>query len=143
MAAYPEDMENEPLPNTPNALDGRGQKTGMWTDADSHGGVMVGEYVEDRRQGEWRHFATDGRLRSHGFFLDGELDRDWTCYRASGELMQRGGFLRGAKHGVWERWNAAGEPIDRGTFDDGRKVGDWHVLHPDGSIKRTTRHRAK
>lgn len=143
MSAYPEGMDNEPLPLTPDARDEHGQKTGMWTDADLHGGVMIGEYVEDRRQGEWRHISTEGRLRSQGFFLDGELDRDWVWYRASGQLMRRGGFIRGAKNGVWERWNAAGEPIDRGSFDNGRKVGEWHLLHADGSIKRITRHRGQ
>ena len=36
---------------TPNEVDRSGQKVGMWTEVDSHGGVKVGEYVEGKRQG--------------------------------------------------------------------------------------------
>lgn len=131
----------EPPPSTPNAVDDADRKQGAWTDADSHGGVMVGDYVDDVRQGEWSHYAKDGRLRSRGGYVDGELDGDWIWYRADGRLMQRGGFRRGVKHGVWERWDAAGRPIDRGSYDTGRKTGEWQAFDADGNIKRTTRHR--
>ncbi len=61
--AYPEGMETEPLLSTPDAFDDQGQKTGMWTDADSHGGVMIGEYVEGHRKaGEWHVLNPDGNV---------------------------------------------------------------------------------
>lgn len=125
---------------TPDVTDDHGRKQGDWTDPDPHGGSMIGTYVDGLRQGVWRHVAADGRLRSEGGYADGELDGDWTWYRANGHLMQRGAFRRGRKHGTWERWNAAGEPLERGDYALDRKVGEWHALHPDGSIKRTTRH---
>jgi antitoxin component YwqK of YwqJK toxin-antitoxin module len=126
---------------SPNALDEQGRKVGAWTEADAHGGVMAGEYVDGERHGTWRHLGADGRLRSEGGYAAGELDGPWVWYRASGALMQRGGFSRGEKHGLWERWNAAGEPLDSGSFDRGRKVGNWTVYNPDGSVRRTTNHR--
>ncbi|TCB96742.1 hypothetical protein E0H26_14025 [Micromonospora zingiberis] len=129
-------------PTTPNLLDDDGRKQGQWTDDDPHGGVMVGAYADGLRDGEWRHYFADGRLRAQGEFRGGELAGEWTWYRANGRVMQRGGFQHDAKHGVWERWNAAGEPIDRGTYDMGRKVGEWRTFHPDGSVKRVTTHRS-
>ena len=36
---------------TPNEVDPSGQKVGMWTEVDSHGGVTVGVYVEGERHG--------------------------------------------------------------------------------------------
>ena len=135
-----DETTSEPIPTTPDEVDDEGRKHGLWTDPDPHGGVMVGTYVDDLRHGEWRHFATDGRLRAEGGFAEGELDGAWTWYRANGRLMQRGGFQRGAKHGVWERWNAAGDPLDRGSYDDNRKVGTWETFNADGSVKKTTRH---
>lgn len=125
---------------TPDAVDDLGRRQGLWTDADPHGGVMVGTYVEGVRQGGWRHLSADGRLRSEGGFVDGELDGEWTWYRSNGLTMQRGSFRRGAKHGVWERWNTAGEPVDRGAYDQDRRTGEWHAFHPDGSVRRVTRH---
>ena len=53
---------------TPNEVDRSGQKVGLWTEVDSHGGVMVGEYVEGKRQGVWRHYFVDGSVRSEGTY---------------------------------------------------------------------------
>jgi antitoxin component YwqK of YwqJK toxin-antitoxin module len=107
---------------TPDEHDAAGRKTGLWTDADPHGGVMTGEYVDGRRQGTWRHFGADGRLRSEGEFDGGDLHGAWTWYRVTGGLLQRGSFDRGEKHGRWERWSSAGAPLDAGTWDHGRRV---------------------
>jgi antitoxin component YwqK of YwqJK toxin-antitoxin module len=54
-----------------------------------------------------------------------------------------GGFLAGEKHGQWERWDAEGNLIDSGIWDRGKKIGEWTYYNPDGSIKRTTKHRPK
>lgn len=132
----------ETVPPTPDAVDGQGRKQGQWTEPDSHGGVMVGAYVDDARDGEWKHVAADGRIRSEGTYAHGELDGEWTWWRANGELMQRGAFKAGEKHGEWTRWSPKGDLLDRGTFDAGRKVGEWTVFNADGSVKKVTKHRA-
>lgn len=94
------------MADTADAYDDSGRKTGPWTEPDTHGGVMVGDYVDGQRHGPWKHLARDGRLRAEGMYSAGELHGAWTWYRASGAVMQKGGFHHGDKHGVWERWNA-------------------------------------
>ena len=49
---------------TRNEVDRSGQKVGMWTEVDSHGVVVVGEYAEGKRQGVWRHYFADESVRS-------------------------------------------------------------------------------
>ena len=128
---------------TPNELDDKGRKTGIWTEADSHAGVMTGEYVEGDRHGVWRHFFVDGSVRSEGAYDKGLVDGAWTWYRSTGGLLQRGGFLGTQKHGLWERWDVDGNLIDSGTWDHGKKSGEWTSFNPDGTVKRTTTHRPK
>lgn len=129
--------------STPDEHDAAGRKTGPWTDADPHGGVMIGDYVEGQRHGTWRHYGADGGLRSEGAFAQGVLHGEWTWYRTAGGLLQRGAFDRGEKHGRWERWNSSGQPLDSGSWDRGRKTGEWTHYAPDGSVKKTTNHRPK
>lgn len=107
--------------DTPNETTADGLKTGLWTEPDSHGGVMVGSYVEGQRHGTWQHFSSDGRLRSEGGYENDELHAEWTWFRANGKLLQKGGFDRGQKHGLWERWKPDGEFLDSTTWDHGRK----------------------
>ncbi len=128
---------------SPNRVDRFGQKIGQWTEADSHGGVMTGEYVKGERQGVWRHYFVDGPVRSEGTYDKGVVDGAWTWYRSTGGLLQRGGFLDSEKHGLWERWDADGNLIDQGTWDHGKKTGEWTSYNPDGTVKGTTTHRLK
>jgi len=128
---------------SPNEVDRRGQKIGMWTEGDSHGGVMTGEYVEGKRHGVWRHYFVDGSVRSEGTYDKDVVDGAWTWYRSTGGLLQRGGFLLGEKHGLWERWDADGNLIDQGTWAHGKKTGEWTSYNPDGTVKLTTTHRSK
>lgn len=119
-----------------------GNDSALHREPDEHRGYTEGALdAEGRRTGLWRHYATDGRLRSEFHYLDGALHGDAVWYRANGELLQRGGFDRDEKHGVWRRWTAAGDPLDEGAFDHGRKVGPWVVFHPDGTVKKTTNHK--
>jgi len=128
---------------TRNAFDSAGRKVGDWSEPDAHGGVMVGEYVDGDRQGLWRHFFADGRLRSQGEYRNGALHGKWTWYRAAGGMLQRGGFFEGEKHGRWERWTAEQTLIDSGDWSHGKKIGDWISYNPDGTVRRTTHHRGR
>ena len=126
-----------------NQVDERGQKIGMWTEADSHGGVMTGEYVAGERHGVWCHHFADGSMRSEVRYDKGVVDGAGTWYRSPGGLLQRGGFLDGEKHGLWERWNADGNQIDQRTWDYGKKTGEWMSYNPDNTVNRTATHRAR
>ncbi len=112
-------MSDDPAPNR---VDDQGRKTGLWSEADSHGGTISGEYVDGERHGVWRHRFTDGSLRSEGDYEHGALHGAWTWYRATGGLLQRGGFLEDEKHGRWERWRADGTPLDSAEWDRGKKL---------------------
>jgi antitoxin component YwqK of YwqJK toxin-antitoxin module len=129
--------------DSPNALDDEGRKTGQWSERDTHGGFMVGQYVAGRREGVWRHYADDGGLRSEGGYSDGLVHGRWTWWRANGQLLQRGGFDREKRDGRWERWTAEGAPLDSGHYDQDKKVGEWHQYHPDGTVRKTTNHRPR
>ena len=61
----------------PNHKDQQGRKAGHWSEADSHGGITSGEYVDGERHGLWRHQFVDGSLRSEG-------STTTVCFMASG-----------------------------------------------------------
>lgn len=128
------------VPESRNTLDDQGRKTGRWTESDSHGGMMVGDYIDGQRHGICRHYSLDGRLRSEGPYEHGVLHGTWIWYRANGALLQRGHIDNDVKHGRWERWDARGRPLDAGDYDQGRKSGEWTTCNPDGTVKAVKRH---
>ena len=58
----------------------------------------------------------NGRVKSSGFTLDGEMHGEWSFHRRDGSVMRTGAFDRGRQVGVWR------------TFDrDGRVVKETDV----------------
>lgn len=125
----------------PNATDEQGRRTGLWEEADDHGGVMRGEYLDGERVGTWRHVSARGRLRSEGGYAGGQLHGRWTWWRTDGSKLQEGAFDHGDRTGLWRRWSAAGALLDEGEYQGETKVGTWVSYHPDGSVKATKAHR--
>ncbi len=123
--------------------DAAGRKQGHWQEEDPHGGMIEGEYVDDKRHGLWTHHFTDGGVRSQCHYEAHALSGEAIWYRQGGGLMQKGGFLRDEKHGYWQRWTATGALIDEGTWEHGTKTGEWTYYNPDGSVKKKTTHRSK
>jgi antitoxin component YwqK of YwqJK toxin-antitoxin module len=126
-----------------NQFDEDGRKTGQWEEPDPHGGTVRGHYLAGERTGLWQHHFRDGALRSEFHYDHGELNGDCVWYRQTGGLLQKGGFLDGEKHGRWQRWTNTGAPLDEGTFERGVKSGPWITYSVDGSVKKTTNHRAQ
>lgn len=123
--------------------DDAGRKTGLWEEADSHGGMIFGDYNADKREGVWRHLFADGALRSESHYEGGALNGDCVWYRQTGGLLQKGAFRHDEKHGLWQRWTKTGALIDEGEFDRGTKSGTWTYYNADGSVKKTTNHRGR
>jgi len=134
-----EHAQTEPAPNR---LDDAGRKVGIWEEEDPHGGMTTGEYVDGERSGRWLHHFRDGAVRSDCHYDRGVLQGDCVWYRQTGGLLQKGGFLDGEKHGFWQKWTNAGVLIDEGSFDRGKKSGPWTYYASDGSVKKTSNHRA-
>lgn len=78
----------ETVPPTPDAVDGQGRKQGQWTEPDSHGGVMVGAYVDDARDGEWTRWSPKGDLLDRGTFDAGRKVGEWTVFNADGSVKK-------------------------------------------------------
>ena len=93
---------------TPNEVDRSGQKVGMWTEVDSHGGVKVGEYVEGKRQGVWRHYFVEWVGALGGHVRQRRSGWAWTWYRSTGDLLSVGvswvprSMVLGALGSQWE-----------------------------------------
>ena len=95
---------------TPNEVDRSGQKVGMWTDVDSHGGVKVGEYVEGKRQGVWRHYFVEWGGALGGHVRQRRSWWAWTLIPLDRWSPPAWGFRGFREAWFWERWDPNGKP---------------------------------
>lgn len=115
-----------------------GQPHGVWKEFNDTGaivnskiytnGILLGEGVVDesgKKQGFWKEFYTDGKLRAEGEYLDGGRIKAWKFYHPNGEVEQNGSYVKGGlPHGKW-MWYYPKKSIRRiENFRNGKEDGD-------------------
>jgi len=102
----------------------------------------TGKFHGGMKQGEWKFFYRNGRLKALGVYDDGKLTGHWVWWRQNGQRLQEGAFAENRQVGPWKRWFDNGQLWDEGTYnDDGKKVGEWTTYNRDGAVKSTRLHR--
>ncbi len=108
-----------------------------------------GNFVDEKREGEWRFYAEDGTLISMQNYVAGVLNGSAKQYYETGELLSetpyenglRSGFaieyyVSGKKkrvtyyskdlpHGDTKTWDESGKIIIEGKYEKGVAVGEW------------------
>ena len=94
-----------------------------------------GQYVNDRRAGEWVLHAPDGTLIGRGPYLDGERHGLWMTWFEDGEMASQGSWYKGVPDGDWTYYTKAGVRIE-GRWDRGVRDGQWLDYDTSGTILR-------
>jgi antitoxin component YwqK of YwqJK toxin-antitoxin module len=74
------------------------------------------------REGRWTTWFDNGKKRSEGGYLDGEMHGPFTLWYESGSKREDGQYVRGRAHGRWVKWDEQGKKIKEVEFRHGVKV---------------------
>lgn len=83
------------------------------------------------REGPYRAYYPDGRLKVEGRFAAGRKTGRWTYWHGNGlaggrgRAREAGEYREGREHGAWTRWHASGIPRETGEYRDGVRAGRW------------------
>lgn len=104
-----------------------------------------------RRQGPWKIYYRDGKLRAEGSYINGLKDGPWQYLFPSGKLEQKGSYKDDLPYGNWQwyyqngqlhrdeyyrkgredghaiEYDSLGVVINEGDFIDGLKTGPWRL----------------
>lgn len=121
------------------------------------GSTTAGEYVDDKRNGQWidkypngamklvrslknevlhgpyRSYFGNGRVETEGRFVDGYKFGVWRHYSASGDLVEETSYLNGQAYGVCEKLRAGGQLASRSLLYGGRRVGHVEAFDAAGN----------
>lgn len=103
-----------------------------------HDGTTIaerGQYLNDRRMGEWVLHAPNGTLIGRGTYLDGERHGLWMTWFDNGEMASQGSWYRGVPDGEWTYYTKAGVRIE-GRWDRGVRDGEWLDYDSTGTVIR-------
>jgi uncharacterized protein len=101
-------------------------------------GMMVSEGITGRdgvRNGPWKDYYLDGRLKAEGNYSDGVRTGKWTFYHPNGVVEQVGEFdEQGRPVGRWEWYYPSGNMLREEQFLKGLADGIMTEYREDGSI---------
>ncbi len=110
---------------------------GRYTEYYHSGKVMAeGPRSGARNVGKWRYYAEDGgTLQSEGDFVNGKKNGEWKLYFPSGKVSSSGQYKNDEPDGKWTYYFEDGTISSTGEFVEGKRNGYWNTLSKDGKLK--------
>jgi uncharacterized protein len=104
-----------------------GQRQGQWKEYYPDGRIKsIGNYTNDKPTGEWVFYHPNGQIEQTGTFnSEGLITGHWLWYHSNGQLHRKEGFVSGVSEGLSEEYDFKGHLISRGEFLKGEKEGNW------------------
>jgi len=83
----------------------------------------TGLYIDDRKQGLWTTWYTNGNINNKRYYRNGELDGEYKQWFRNGDLELDGNYVLGTRQGLWTEWNLHNSIKETSMYKNGRKYG--------------------
>ncbi len=101
----------------------------------SETGKLSGEGITDKeskKQGHWKFYYDDGKLKSESNFINDKRNGKWLYYYNSGITEQTGFYNAGKPEGIWKWYYENGKLRRTGEFKNGLEIGFYYELTEEG-----------
>ena len=104
----------------------KGERDGFWREYGNDGRLRAeGSYARDRKTGAWKYYYPNGTTEQEGSYKDGNPEGVWRWYYESGKLLREESYFNGLNDGMMTEYDESGKIITRGEFIEGQQEGDW------------------
>jgi antitoxin component YwqK of YwqJK toxin-antitoxin module len=121
-----------------NQVNETGQKTGYWTiiaDDGSHT-KEEGNYKEGRKDGLWKAYYPDGKLKHEITYTEGIAKGPARFYYKDGSLWEEGNWQEHCWVGDYRLYHPTGNAAYQFHYNShGKRVGEQRYFYPDGTLK--------
>ena len=128
-----------------NQYDENGLKTGFWvikghmvnaTKYKPDQKIEEGHYVASKREGLWRKYHTNGKLKSEITYEHNRPNGPYKLYYPSGTLEEDGNWVRERNTGDFKRYHPNGTLSQDFTFEDnGLRTGTQRYYYENGNLE--------
>lgn len=129
-----------------NKKDDLGRKQGPWVvygkdrpakGYPTNGKVEEGSYNDNRKQGFWTKYFSDGKTpRLIGEFDKGRPRGQYTKMYTNGKVREKGTFINGKQQGTYQTFHKNGKIAQEKTFNrNGLEEGVQKYFYPNGQIE--------
>ena len=97
-----------------------GQKEGAWT-IKAGDNSETGSYVGDLKDGKWKSFYADGKIKYEGNYIQGNPDGEHIYYYNSGKIHEQNYYVMGIRDKNWKKYDENGVLIINITYKDDKE----------------------
>ena len=98
-----------------------GERNGDWKHK-SGDNTEAGKYIVGLRDGLWKSYYADGKLRFKGNYVQGNPDGAQTYYYENGRTKEEEFYRMGIRQKTWKKFDEEGNPILTITYKDDVEV---------------------
>lgn len=101
------------------------------------GGIKIGQGivdVEGRKQGAWKEFFTDGKVKNQGNYKNGLRTGDWRFYYPDGKVLQTGSYERNRPEGSWISYYQNDTVWKEEEYFEGEREGAYRQYNQTGKL---------
>ncbi len=127
-----------------NQIDAKGQRQGYWIikgnmiddhDYKPESKVEEGNYVDSRKDGLWRRYWPNGKLRSEVTFDSGKPMGEYKLFYENGKLEEHSNWINSKNIGEFKRYYTNGNQQQHFLFaDNGKRNGTQKYFHENGKL---------
>lgn len=116
-----------------------GQENGKWEYFHGRSGRLLskGEYVDGKREGEWKWYYEDGTLKEVSRFKNGNREGESEQYFPNGLPSFKASYKNGSLDGNYTAYDISGYKTQSGTMENGKLEGTVTTYYEDGTTKAT------
>jgi antitoxin component YwqK of YwqJK toxin-antitoxin module len=96
------------------------------------------EKPDGRREGLYREWHPNGKLRLEIEYRDGEMNGSYTRWHDNGQKETAGAYKNGQRQGLWTEWYRNGHKSREVEYRDGKENGTWVQWHDNGNKELET-----
>jgi len=105
----------------------KGERDGFWKEYYDDGRLRAeGKYSKDIKEGPWKYYHPNGIIEQEGTYYKGKPEGDWFWYYAGGEILREEQYYNGFPDGQMTEYDEAGNVITKGKFIEGNEDGEWY-----------------
>ncbi|KPK86972.1 MAG: hypothetical protein AMS27_03840 [Bacteroides sp. SM23_62_1] len=108
-------------------IDVEGNREGPWKEYYQDGKIRAtGNYQNNERSGKWVFYYKNGKVEQTGDFIRGRTTGIWTWYYENGIMSREESYFNGKEDGIMIEYSTDGRILTRGDYVEGEKEGEWY-----------------
>ena len=119
-----------------NQVDEEGRRQGHWKVFDGNGKLKFeGSFKDNIPFGEFKYYYPNGTVKAISHIYNNGTEARTKTFHPNGKLMAEGKYLNEKKDSIWHYYSEFdGILLSEEIYDRGMKTGKWRTFYPDGSV---------